>query len=136
VRWEVFSKHSKKTYIRDNVFIQPINNEDFIKSMATCEGVLCGAGFEGPAEALYLGKKVLAIPMKTQHEQHCNAAGLQDLGVPVIPTLSEKYIPEIENWLNNPEVVHVNFPDQTEEIIDRLIEEHGYEKGRLKVEAA
>lgn len=123
-RWEVFSKHNKKPFVHENVHVQPIENDAFIKSMAACTGLLTGAGFEGPAEALFLGKKVLAIPMKEQYEQHCNAAGLKDLGVPVINNLSAEYYGEIEKWLQSTETIKVNYPDITTEIVAQLISEH------------
>ena len=44
-QWDVFSKHNKKVIVEDNIKIQPINNEAFIKSMATCKGLLFGSGF-------------------------------------------------------------------------------------------
>ena len=90
VDWQVFSKHNKKVIKEKNIIIQPINNEAFIKSMATSEGVLCGAGFETPAEALFMKKKLMVIPMKGQYEQQCNAAALKEMGVPVIKNLKEK----------------------------------------------
>src|SRR6476661_6704624 len=62
VRWEVFSKHSRKTYQQGNVHIQPIEDEAYCKSLAHSAGLLTGGGFEGPAEALFLGKKVFMIP--------------------------------------------------------------------------
>ena len=82
IEWQVFSKHNKKTYREGNLFIRPIENDTFIQSLLSCTGILCGAGFETPAEALYLKKKLLAIPMKGQYEQQCNAAALATLGVP------------------------------------------------------
>src|SRR5690606_34142365 len=74
IQWEVFSKHNHRAAATENIKIFPVNNERFIESMASSHGVLCGAGFETPAEALYLKKKVLAIPMTNQYEQHLNAA--------------------------------------------------------------
>ncbi len=59
VKWEVFSKHCKKPYIQEHVKVSPIDNEAFNKSLASSEGALLGGGFEGPAEALYLGKSCL-----------------------------------------------------------------------------
>jgi len=53
VKWQVFSKHTKKAYRVRNVQIYPINNERFVTSMVSCTGLLCGAGFETPAEALF-----------------------------------------------------------------------------------
>ncbi|MBC7552540.1 MAG: glycosyl transferase, partial [Taibaiella sp.] len=48
VRWEVFSKHNKTEQTTGNIHIQKIDNKAFVKSLASCAGVLCGAGFEGP----------------------------------------------------------------------------------------
>ena len=92
--------------------------------MASSSGVLCGAGFETPAEALYLGKKILAIPMKNQYEQHLNAAALIDLGVPVIKSLKKKYEYDIELWLNSDKVVQVNYPNNTMQIIETIVNRH------------
>lgn len=124
VQWHIFTKHSKEAYTFKNIQVEPINNEAYIKSMTSSTGVLCGAGFEGPAEALFLGKKVLAIPMHGQYEQHCNAAGLKMLGVPVIKELSKKYYNDISLWLNNDQRVQVDFPDATAQIVEQLIKEN------------
>lgn len=124
VQWQVFSKHNKEAFSFKNVHIQPIENNAFIKSMASSTGVLCGAGFEGPAEALYLGKKLMVIPMQSQYEQQCNAAAAEQIGVPVIKQLSRKYYDKVRWWLLSDERVKVNFPDETSGIIRKLIEEH------------
>lgn len=124
VRWEVFSKHNKEAFSFKNVHIQPIENNAFIQSMASSTGVLCGAGFEGPAEALYLGKKLMVIPMQSQYEQQCNAAAAAQIGVPVIKQLSRKYYDKIRWWLLSDERVKADFPDETAEIIRKLMEEH------------
>jgi uncharacterized protein (TIGR00661 family) len=123
-QWDVFSKHNKKVLIEDNITIQPINNEAFIKSMSTSKGVLCGAGFETPAEAMFLKKKLLVIPMKTQYEQQCNAAALKAMGVPMIKSLKKKYHSVIQDWLDYGKVIAVNYPDITEEIINYIIANH------------
>ena len=124
VTWEVFSKHNKKTLVHNNITVQPITNETFVQSMATSKGILCGAGFEAPAEALFMSKKLLVIPMKGQYEQQCNAAALKDMGVPVIKSLKKKYIKEIVNWVENDTIIEVNYPDITEHIIDTLLQEN------------
>ncbi|MEM9673822.1 MAG: glycosyltransferase family protein [Cyclobacteriaceae bacterium] len=121
VLWQVFSKHTKSVYQDGNVSISPVNNEAFIQSLTTCEGILCGAGFETPAEALFLRKKVVVIPMKNQYEQHCNAAALEALGVPVLSNFKKKQISKLEQWLEKDEVVEVNYPDITEEVIDLVL---------------
>jgi uncharacterized protein (TIGR00661 family) len=124
INWQVFSKHNKNISIINNVSLRPIDNKAFIESMASCTGVLCGAGFETPAEALFLNKKLMVIPMKNQFEQHCNAAALLAMGVPVIKNLKKKQVPKIESWLNRKVIVKVDFPDITENIIDLIIENH------------
>jgi uncharacterized protein (TIGR00661 family) len=123
IDWQVFSKHSKKSYQEGNISIRPIENDAFIKSLISCTGILCGAGFETPAEALFLRKKLLVIPMKGQYEQQCNAASLATLGVPVLKSLKAKHLEKIKSWTRNPQDIPVSFPDITTEIIDQVIRE-------------
>lgn len=134
VNWDVFSKHNRRPFKTKNVSIQPIHNDKFIKSMAGSAGVLCGAGFETPAEALYMKKKLLVIPMRNQYEQQLNAAALRDMGVPVIKSLKNKYDMVIASWLDNDRLVDVNYPDITASIIDRIITNHmnSRQPGELK----
>jgi uncharacterized protein (TIGR00661 family) len=124
VKWHVFSKHSKKKYKVKNISVRPIETKSFLKSMASCKGVLCNAGFGTTSEALFLQKKLMVIPMKKQYEQHCNAAMLSSMGVPVLKKLDAKFHTEIANWLKSKERVRVNYPDMTEEIIDTIITNH------------
>jgi uncharacterized protein (TIGR00661 family) len=124
IAWHVFSKHTKSKYRISNILIEPIDNERFIQSFTACEGILCGAGFETPAEALYLNKKLMVIPMKNQYEQHCNAAALKALGIPVIKNMKKKQITKIEDWIQHGRPLEVHYPDITEDIIDMLIEKH------------
>lgn len=123
--WHVFSKHNKQPFTHQNVIVNKIDNQAFIQSMASAAGVLCGAGFEGPAEAMYLGKKVLVIPMLAQYEQQCNAAGAQTMGATVIKTLDAAHYDTIRKWLANGKPIVANYPDITADIIARIITEHG-----------
>ncbi len=129
VQWQVFSKHNKKPWRYGNTWIRPVDNETFLLSLASCRGVLCGAGFETPAEALYLGKKLLVIPMKNQYEQQCNAAALKAMGVTVIKSLKEKYLPAIAQWIAEGRLPEVDYPDETEKIIDLIIGNHHPARG-------
>ncbi|MEP6615662.1 MAG: glycosyltransferase family protein [Ginsengibacter sp.] len=124
IQWVVFSKHSKKPYHKNNIHIRPINNDEFIKSLVGCSGILCGAGFETPAEALFLNKKLLVIPMKGQYEQQCNAAALKKMGIDVLKTLKSKQIEKIKSWVKSSPPIHVNYRDATEEIIDLILQNH------------
>jgi uncharacterized protein (TIGR00661 family) len=121
IQWHIFSKHTKKSFAEKNCIIKPIDNAAFAKSFTTCEGIICGGGFETPAEALFMGKKLLVVPMKNQYEQHCNAAGAKELGVPIIKSLKKKHIAKVENWLYNGEFIKVDYKDETEKIIDMVL---------------
>ena len=128
IQWQVFSKHNKETYHEGNLYFRPIENDSFIESLVNCTGILCGAGFETPAEALYLKKKLLVIPMKGQYEQQCNAAALETLGVPVLKSLKRKHLDKIKSWTEKSQSIPVLFPDNTEEIIENLIRENMMEE--------
>ena len=120
-QWQVFSKHNKKVINEKNITIQPIDNEAFVKSIASSEGVLCGAGFETPAEALFMKKKLMVIPIKGQYEQFCNAAALEAMGIPILKSLKLKYVEKIKAWIEEGITIAVDYPDQTEEIINKIV---------------
>ncbi|HEU4470683.1 MAG TPA: glycosyltransferase family protein [Flavisolibacter sp.] len=123
-RWEVFSKHSKDTYEQGAVSIRPVDHEAFIDSLVSAEGVICNAGFQTPAEALYLKKKLIVIPMKGQYEQQCNAAALKMLGVPVLKNIKPKQYARVREWLEGDAHTAMDFPDETEYILDEIIDKH------------
>ena len=121
IQWEVFSKHSKTEYEKENVKIIPIDNKKFQHSLEKCEGFLTGGGFEGPAEALFLNKKLLSVPMKNQYEQQCNALALEKMGVPVI-WKEHEFASKLKDWLENSDRITVDFPDETAQIISSIFE--------------
>ena len=124
IEWQIFSKHSKKSYLEKNCSIKPVDAAAFTESFISCRGILCGAGFETPAEALYMKKKLLVIPMKQQYEQHCNAAGASELGVPVIKSLKKKHIHKVDHWINNDQKISVDYKDETKAIIKKVLSFH------------
>lgn len=128
VNWQVFSKHNKKKITLDNITIVPINGDLFLKSMASAKGVLCNAGFGTASEALFLKKKLLVIPMKKQYEQYCNAQMLKEMGVPVIKKFNADTLPKIKKWLEDDTIVDVDYPDNTEEIVTLIVENHAGNK--------
>lgn len=128
INWHVFSKHTNKEYQEKNIHIRPISNDSFVESMINCTGILCGAGFETPAEALFLKKKLMVIPMKGQYEQQCNAAALKTMGVPVIKKLKVKHLGKIKAWTDSKKIINVTYPDVTASIINKIIKKHGTEQ--------
>jgi uncharacterized protein (TIGR00661 family) len=128
-RWEVFSKHSTAPSVHGNVRVWPVSGPAFLGSLARSAGVLCGAGFETPAEALYLGKKLLVMPMKQQYEQQCNAAALAKMGVPVIKNFKDRNLDKVDQWLHQDQHIPVDYPDQTADVIDQLLREQLWGNG-------
>lgn len=123
VQWQVFSKHAICSYTSRNVQVNLINNEKYNASLASCRGLLTGGGFEGPAEALFLGKKLLVVPMKFQYEQQCNAFALKKFGIPVIWGSNKNWLPALKEWIKGGAVVHLDYPDETATVIDRIVKQ-------------
>jgi uncharacterized protein (TIGR00661 family) len=110
-RFEVFSKNTDHFRQQGNITFLPIGRERFDESLIHSDGIICGAGFETPAEAIHLGKKIMAIPIQGQYEQICNAAALKQIGVRCLPRLGEKERPVLLNWLQQGEYIKRDYSD-------------------------
>lgn len=128
VEWHVFSKYSKQSYQFNKIRFSPINNDSFKQSLENCEGVVCGAGFELPSEALFLQKKLMVIPMVGQFEQACNAESLRKMGVTVLPTFDLVFHRTIANWIETSNIVSVNYLDYTKDILSNLILDYTHKR--------
>ena len=124
IKWDVYSKHSKISYKNKNIQITPINNEQFISSLAESDGLLTAGGFESPAEAIHLRKKVMMIPMSNQYEQQCNALAAKDLGVTVHKEINLHFPEKLKSWLNFGFPPNIFYPDITGKIIEDLMVTH------------
>lgn len=56
-----------------NLSFHRVHDKNFLRDMAACKGLVSTAGFESICEAMYLGKRVMVVPIKGQYEQACNA---------------------------------------------------------------
>jgi uncharacterized protein (TIGR00661 family) len=63
-----------------NLEFRPPSNEGFVEALRTARGVVAGGGFSLMSEAVYLGKPLLAVPLRGQFEQLMNARYLQREG--------------------------------------------------------
>lgn len=117
VRWEIFSKHSKQAYSQNHIHVRPIENQAYTQSLADCTGLITGGGFEAPTEAIFLGKKVMVIPMIGQYEQHCNALGAKKAGCTVVTEINGNFLHQLNTWLEYGKKVHINYPNETESLI-------------------
>ena len=120
IKFQVFSKHSKNNYSEGNVEVFRVNNEKFNHSLAHSIGLITGGGFEGPAEAMFLGKKVLCVPMFHQYEQQCNALAAEKMGATII-WKEDEFDEKLRIWIEKAMPIKVDFPDETEQIIENLI---------------
>lgn len=114
VEWKIFSKYSHLVYKDKNAEVYPVDEVQFLKNFENCEGILCNAGFEGPAEALFMEKKLFVIPIRNQYEQECNAEAMRRMGIPHSKSLN---VEEIKNWVSSSEILKVDYPDEIESII-------------------
>ena len=105
-----------------NITYYPVNQKLFNQSMIHCHGIITGGGFETPAEALYLRKKVLSIPIRDHYEQECNAAALKKMGVPVVYEVGDNFDEIIKNWLKSvvfyPKIEANNIPETLQYLFD------------------
>jgi uncharacterized protein (TIGR00661 family) len=120
-KFQIFSKHIKSPFEIDHITFLPVNLDSFSNSLAQCHSVIMSAGFEGPSEALFLGKKLIVVPIKGQYEQECNAEALRKLGVPVIKRLDWEAHMQIVNFLNVGQKIQIDYPNLTESILENQI---------------
>jgi len=77
--WDNADAPQKRVYDATLSFHQ-LSDVAFLDRMARCTGLICTAGFESICEALYLGKSILAVPVKGHVEQYWNALDLEGYG--------------------------------------------------------
>ena len=104
-KFKVFDSQANKQYVIENCEIIPTGDDVFFNAILNCKGVICGAGFELPAEVLYLKKKLYVIPIGNQYEQKCNAQALIEMGVDSDEILNKDYL---LNWLKKDTLVSYN----------------------------
>jgi uncharacterized protein (TIGR00661 family) len=121
-KFEVFSGKIKNPYREGNIQFYPVNQSLFNHSLINCAGIITGSGFETPAEALYLQKKIMVIPMKGQYEQLCNAAALKGFGVYVMEYLDDSFQFNFERWMNTQHQKKLDLTNSTEDIVSRIFE--------------
>lgn len=130
----IFSKDVKSPSQRNNCTLKPISNDVFMNDLMGCKGVICGAGFELPAEALYLNKKVMVVPYSNHYEQHCNATALHQMGVSALFTLDKSSSAKVQDWCENSEPIAYDWKDQLEFVVQRVVRDHKQAVGAIKTE--
>lgn len=122
--FHIFSKETKEVIRKGNITFFPVNKILFNQSMIQCAGIICGAGFETPAEALYLGKKMICIPTRGQYEQLCNAAALEKMGVRCLKKIDESFPFVFGHWLEATDTIRMAYGPVIPGILDRVFMLH------------
>lgn len=121
--FEVFTAEVQSISNYKNIVYFPISNSGFTKSMIRSHAVITGGGFETPAEAMYLNKRILSIPIAKHYEQLSNAAALEELGVKVISKIDETFNSIFEDWIKNTQPIKLELTHSTSEIVANLIQQ-------------
>lgn len=120
-RFQVFSKETLLLRRENNIEFLPVNKQLFNKSLVGCSGIITGGGFETPAEALHLGKRIIIIPIKGQYEQQCNAAALIEMGIPCLEKAGEELIKLVPQWIASPPPCRIDYSGSVPASIDYLM---------------
>jgi len=126
LNFEIFTKEVKLPTTYKNLTILPIDNKTFTQSLIHCHGIITAGGFETPAEALYLKKKLLSIPILKHFEQECNGAALEKLGVTVIEKIDKNFNQVLIQWIQAENTVQFKLTHSTEEIVNLLMQQVAY----------
>jgi len=119
--FEVFTKEVQQITCRKNICYFPISDAAFSHSMIRCYGIITAGGFETPAEAMYLNKKVMSIPILKHFEQECNAEAMKKMGITVLKKIDSKFSTAFDQWVNNTKPIKLSLKYSTQEMVDILI---------------
>jgi len=121
MKWTIFTNESNSDYNLEGISINSISDNLFTKKIASCYGIICAGGFSLTSEAIFLGKPMLVVPVKAQIEQQFNAAALEKEGIQILKEFSLNYIEKIKEWINSPTVLHINYKDNSGEIVKKIL---------------
>jgi len=122
--FQIFSKETSQPKKSSNIQFLPVTRTLFNQSLIHCTGVITGGGFETPAEAIHLGKKIISVPIRGQYEQLCNAAALEKLGIPCIYSINESFPAIFYNWIAEKVSVRIDYSKTTPAVVEYLFSLH------------
>ena len=119
-RFQIFSRQCSHIYENGNIQFVPVNKTLFNKSLISCHAIITGGGFETPSEAIHLGKKIMAIPIRGQYEQCCNAAALKRMGIMTLEKINGNFAADFEQWMNHYKPVQIDYSQSIPKSMDKL----------------
>ncbi len=129
--FHVFSKQVSRSTTSGNVTFIPVGDRLFTQSMINSSGVITGAGFEAPAEALHLKKKLLVIPIRGQYEQLCNAAALEKMGITVLDKMDATFAVVFDQWMQDNRQKTIEYSNIAPQVVNHLFETYPYNGASL-----
>ncbi len=130
-RFEIFCFQVSQPETVGNIRFLPVSKKMFNQSFIHCTSIITGGGFETPAEAIHLGKKIMSIPIRSQYEQQCNAAALQQLGITTLNSIGADFKDHFDKWMNEGRIVQMDYSQSIPQSLAYLFEqvgEHAVEK--------
>ncbi|MGB0347328.1 MAG: glycosyltransferase family protein [Balneolaceae bacterium] len=122
IQWHIFSPTCEKEYHKNNVWVRPVGKDTFLASFESCLGVVSSTGFETTSESMFLGKKLLTIPIRNQYEQLSNAAALEELGGYIVYNINSSFSDIVNDWLENGLVVKIDEISNENELVNKIVE--------------
>lgn len=119
-RFQIFSWQTKERVTDRNMTFLPVDKKLFNQSLIHCTGIITGGGFETPAEALHLGKKIISIPIRAQYEQQCNAAALQQIGSLCLNTIDDSFPDHFYKWISDRATPQMNYSQSIPNSLNHL----------------
>tara|TARA_Y100000589_G_scaffold63590_1_gene54990 strand:+ start:442 stop:1422 length:981 start_codon:yes stop_codon:yes gene_type:complete len=116
VKFCIFSKSTDTFYSHENIEFHPINKINFLNNIANSYGVISNAGFQTSSEVMYLGKRLMVVPVEGQYEQLCNVAALREIGVKSLNKFDNNIKEIIIQWLDS-EPVKIKFKNNLEKLL-------------------
>jgi uncharacterized protein (TIGR00661 family) len=118
--FQIFSKETWRPRTSQNIHFFPVDRSLFNQSLIHCTAIITGGGFETPAEAIHLGKKIISVPIRGQYEQICNAAALERLGITCLETIDENFPVVFYTWMSRKNSVRIDYSKTIPEALEYL----------------
>lgn len=111
-----------------NIQLRDFSEDGFIADLASCRGVLATGGFSLMGEAVYLGKPLLAVPLRKQFEQLLNALYLEKLGYgeyhdSITPERVSAFVERLDGYAENLKGHEQQGNEKILGALDRLLEQ-------------
>jgi len=132
--FQIFSGETSQPKKSNNIQFLPVHRTLFNQSLVHCTGVITGGGFETPAEAIHLGKKIISVPIRGQYEQVCNAAALERLGIICLKNIGPDFPLLFHRWMNDTKPVQIDYSNSIREALEFVFLKYEQIKSREETE--